>query len=451
MIAALLSIGSLSARQHNGHARSHAAEAAAAVEADSIYTHYSDALLRLVLNNQYGISTTSSPSPYYFRLLGPATLYNSALTELMGLNGNSGTVASTTEAGLSQRQLPSLGDWADAELQRYAAINRELDRAYVSTPQLFVSTQNDFNASAPLRTELDQQKVEEEVQLSTKVETPVLRMEIEPVEPEVKKPNFWTLKGNGSMQFTQNYFSSNWYQGGEKNYSMLTALTVDANYDNKQKLQWDNRFEAQLGFQTSETDQYHKFKATSNLLRLTSKIGYKAAKNWNYASQLQLQTQPYMSYDNNGNITADFFSPFYIRTSVGMDYKIKKSRFDGSLYLSPLSWNVTYVDRASLRSRYNVKERHHLKNDWGPNVDFKFTWKMWDNISWQSRLYWFSNFELSRVEWENTFNFTVNKYISAKLFIYPRFDDSSPKYRNEHGDHYWMFKEWLSLGLNYEF
>ncbi|MBO4906041.1 MAG: DUF3078 domain-containing protein [Bacteroidaceae bacterium] len=446
-VAILLFCSTVSARRHQARLQEDTDTLKSALT-DSIFNIYNDALSRLVLNNQYGISTSSNPSPYYFRLLGPATLYNSSLTQAMGMTASNGFT--TSRPAMPRPALPSLGDDTDLNLLRYEAINTELNRAYVTMPTLFTTTQNQFNEATPLRSELDNQAIEEDVQISSRVETPELELDIEPVEPEVQKPNFWTKRGNGSLQFTQNYFSENWYQGGEKNYSMLSALTVEANYDNKQKLQWDNKFEAQLGFQTSETDEYHKFKATNNLLRLTSKIGYKAAKSWNYAGQVQLQTQPYMSYDNKGNITADFVSPFYTRTSIGMDYKFKNKRLEGSLYLAPLSWNLTYVDRPDLRSRYNIEDGHIVKHDWGPNVNLNFTYKMWENISWTSRLYWFTSFELSRVEWENTINCTVNRYISAKLFIYPRFDDSTTKYKSESGS-YWMFKQWLSLGLNYEF
>jgi hypothetical protein len=38
--------------------------------------------------------------------------------------------------------------------------------------------------------------------------------------------------------------------------------------------------------------------------------------------------------------------------------------------------------------------------------------------------------------------------MSAKLFVYPKFDDSSHGYKGEHG--YLMMREWLSLGLNYK-
>ena len=47
--------------------------------------------------------------------------------------------------------------------------------------------------------------------------------------------------------------------------------------------------------------------------------------------------------------------------------------------------------------------------------------------------------------------FTINKYLSSKLFVYPKIDDSSKGYKSEDMDKYFMFKEWLSLGLNYSF
>jgi len=81
--------------------------------------------------------------------------------------------------------------------------------------------------------------------------------------------------------------------------------------------------------------------------------------------------------------------------------------------------------------------------------------KIMKNVSWTSRFYVFGNIFDNKqdmyvnVEWENTFDFTINKYLSAKFFFYPKFDNSSDKYKK--GRHYFMLKEWLSLGLNYNF
>lgn len=398
----------------------------------NIVTAYTDSL-KLLLDSIQRLEQPSAPSPYMFRLYAPGTVYSSALAQDMGTAVDPGD---------------------DAQLQLDAAINTRLNNAYVLFPVLFTGTEQQLINGGRFLTDLAQ-PAEEPVMLADQTEEIILpEVDIEAVEPEVKKPNFWTFKGNGSLQFTQSYYSQNWYQGGEKNYAMLSQLTAEANYDNQRRVQWDNKFEAQLGFQTSETDQFHKFKATSNLLRLTSNLGIKAVGHWNYAAQLQLETQPYKSYKaNSDELTATFISPLYVRSSIGMDYIIKKKRFEGKLHLAPLSYVITYVHRDELISRYGINEGHHSKHDWGPNVEFTFTYRMWKNISWASRLYWFSNFHLTRIEWENTLNFTINKYISAKLFLYPRFDDSNDKYRagENHDGTFLMFKEWLSLGLNYDF
>ena len=72
-----------------------------------------------------------------------------------------------------------------------------------------------------------------------------------------------------------------------------------------------------------------------------------------------------------------------------------------------------------------------------------------ENINWGGRIYWFSDLSMNTIEWENTFTFNVNKYIKATLFLYPRFDDSSPNYRSPVNDGFFMFKQNLSLGLTY--
>jgi len=75
-------------------------------------------------------------------------------------------------------------------------------------------------------------------------------------------------------------------------------------------------------------------------------------------------------------------------------------------------------------------------------------WKFSESISWKSRLYGFSSYHRAELEWENTFTFKFNKYISSNIFIYPRFDDHTTR-DGHHG--YWQFKEYASLGFNYTF
>ena len=409
---------------------------------------YTDSLTALV-TAQKSKARQTKPSPYLFRIFAPGTVYSTALAQDMSFK-----ISKMEDQEERVRKKPlALGTVTDYQLQLHEAMNRQLNIAYIQKPQLFSITQDELMNTSKLRSDLAK-PVEEE----TKIAEDIKPLEMPDVEasaviPEIKRPNFWTFKGNGSLQFTQTYFSDNWYQGGEKNYTMLSQLTGEMNYDNKRKIQWNNKLEAQLGFQTSESTE-PKFRATSNLLRFTSNLGIKAIGNWNYAAQLQLETQPYMNYDKKGeNVTADFLSPLYIRSSIGMDFVLKKKKIEGKLHLAPLSYVITYVDREALISRHGIREGHNTKHEWGPNIDVNFTYKIWTNISWTGRIYWFSNLELTRIECENTFNFTINKYLSSKLYLYPRYDDSSTKYKagEEHDGDYWMFKEWLSLGFNYNF
>lgn len=272
-----------------------------------------------------------------------------------------------------------------------------------------------------------------------------------PVDVVVTKPNFWTYKGDHYLQFLQNYVSGNWYKGGESNYSMVGSITLEANYNNKQKVKWDNKLEMKLGFQTSKADSLHSLKTSEDLLRLTSKLGLQATKNWYYTLNVLAYTQFMKGYKKNDVRTySAFMSPFNLNISIGMNYTVNwfKKKLTGNIQLSPLSYNFRYVGRKELATRYGLKEDHHMLHDLGSMCTVDLTWKFSDNINWKTRLYGYSTYHRAELEWENTFTFQFNKYISSKLFIYPRFDDASKR----DGHHaYWQFKEYASLGFNYTF
>lgn len=329
---------------------------------------------------------------------------------------------------------------------------------YLRRPDLVQTT------DAALRNELT--TAAEQAEAPTPVLPPPAE-EAAPIEPEapkadveVKKPNFWTFKGDGFLQFLQNYVSGNWYKGGESNYSMLSSLTLEANYNNKSKWKWDNKLEMKLGFQTSPSDSVNKFKANEDLIRLTSKVGLQASKHWYYTLQLLAYTQFTRGLKANDKRTySDFMSPFNLNVGIGMDYKMEwfNKKLTGTVNISPLAVNYRYVDRTIFMngdtqqwfpSRHGLEADRHSLVDLGSQFTVDFTWKMAENISWKSRMYGFTSYKRVEYEWENTFSFQFNKYISSKLFIHPRFDDN--RQRDDHHG-YWMFKEFLSIGFNYAF
>ena len=330
---------------------------------------------------------------------------------------------------------------------------------YLKRPDLVATSESQ------LREQYDTPEITEPEQVVVTTPTPEITAPEEPEAPqvdvEVKKPNFWTYKGDGFLQFLQNYVSGNWYKGGESNYSMLSALTLEANYDNKSKWKWDNKLELKLGFQTSPSDTVNKFKTNEDLIRLTSKVGLQATKHWYYTLQFIGYTQFTRGLKANDRRTySDFMSPFNLNLSLGMEYKMEwfNKRLTGTINISPLALNYRYVDRTIFinndgseiwfPTRHGIDpDKHHLL-DFGSQFVIDYTWKLAENITWKSRMYGFTSYKRVEYEWENTFSFQFNKYISSKLFLHPRFDDNRAR-DDKHG--YWMFKEFFSIGFNYGF
>ena len=161
-----------------------------------------------------------------------------------------------------------------------------------------------------------------------------------------------------------------------------------------------------LGFMHTRSDSVHKFKSNEDLIRYTSKVGLEAAKNWYYTLQLLAYTQFTRGLKANDlNTYSDFMSPFNLNLGLGMDYKVatKDKRLTGTVNLSPLAVNYRYVDRLDLATSYGLDEGKHSLVDFGSQVTADVTWKINDVVSWKSRLYAFTSYKRTEIEWENTF------------------------------------------------
>ena len=364
----------------------------------------------------------------YFRLFAPVTFYHNVANKSLSFE-------------VDESAKDPVSDAIDAALMH----------VYLTRPDLVGTTETDLKHAGNIRKDVDK-PLKNQVKLVEKVEGPVIDTPDDvPTEILIQKPDFWTKKGDGYLQFMQNYVSGNWYKGGESNYSMVGSLTLEANYDNRGKWKWDNKLEMKLGFLRSRTDSVHKFKSNEDLIRLTSKVGLQAAKNWYYTLQMLAYTQFTKGLKANDIKTySDFTSPFNLNLGLGMDYKVstKDKKLTGTVNLSPVALNYRYVDRLDLATSYGLEEGKHSLIDFGSQVTADVTWKINDVISWKSRLYAFTSYKRTEIEWENTFSLRVSKYISANLFLFPRFDDSGSK-DDDLG--YLQFKEYSSIGFTYGF
>ena len=234
------------------------------------------------------------------------------------------------------------------------------------------------------------------------------------------------------------------------NNSQLNAETaLELNYNNKKKLKSDNKLEMRLGFRKSKNDELHKFKTYNDLIRLTNKVNLQAIGNWDYSFQVISNTQFYKGYKSNDpKVYSDFMSPFTMNISLGMEYKLRKNKFNLAATISPIAYNFRYVDRMAIVTTHGLRPRHSTKSDFGPSIKSTTNWQVANNLSWSTRFFWYSDLSSNYFELESTIKYKFMKYLSAEIFLYPRIDDRSKNYKNEK-NRYFMFREWFSLGFDY--
>lgn len=376
----------------------------------------------------------SDRDPRTFYIFAPATFYYSVAKDLLR----------TSDDNQAKQPYDSSRD-----------MDRIMMNIYLNHPNLVAKSERSLNRIGAVHKEMDA-PIKNKVQLVTKADALPIEEDDEehfnlPMEIVVKKPNFWKYSGDYYLQMLQNYVSSNWYKGGESNYSMVASVTMQANYNNKQKVKLDNKLEMKLGFQTSRGDTLHSFKTSEDLIRYTGKLGLQASKKWYYSLQLIAYTQFMRGYKSNDKkVYSDILSPLNINLSVGMDYNVEwfNKKLTGNIHLAPLAYNFKYVGRKELATRYGLDEGKHTLNDFGSECTVDLTWAFTNTIKWKTRLYGYTTYERAEVEWENTISFQFNKYITSNLFIYPRFDDGAKK-DESHG--YWQLKEYMSIGFAYSF
>lgn len=366
-------------------------------------------------------SAAYGPDGRYYRLFVPLTFYHGIASSAFGLGG-----------GMSPA-------------------DRALLDVYMRRPDLVNGTQSQIErAGSVLRPK--QETVDADIDIIEKVAPKVDDVaSTAPINIYVEKPNFWNFSGDYSLQLFQNYVSGNWYKGGESSYSTIAAITLQANYNNKQKFRWDNKLELRLGFQNTKGDTLHTVRTSEDLIRYTGKVGLQASKRWYYTFQLIASTQFMRGLKSNDRtVYSKFLAPLYVNPSIGMNYNVDwfKSRVKGSVHLAPLAYSLTYVRDKSLSTRFGVDADRHTKDDFGSEVTADLTWQIAKDIRWKTRLYGYTTYKRVLMEWENTFTFVVNKYISSNLFLYPRFDDGAAK-DSDLG--YWQMKEYISLGFSYGF
>ena len=242
------------------------------------------------------------------------------------------------------------------------------------------------------------------------------------------------------------------------------AMTMYAmgyfNYDNRKGLQWDNKAEWKLGLYGMASDSLRWLRVNEDLLRLNSKLGYKAFKNFYYTAEWDFQTSLFNTYKSNTYVRASGpFSPIRMSLSAGMDYKWKSMV---SVFVSPLSYKLIYVADMSYREgvlpeeniahQVGITDGTRRSNQLGALIRTDFDYDFNESIGMEVHFSFFGNYagKIKGVEvgCEVIGNFKINRFLSAKVSLYPRYDSTTVP--ADGGKPKLQFYELISLGFNYK-
>ena len=337
---------------------------------------------------------------------------------------------------------------ATREGNRVKQIRRD---ASIANPQ-YVKLHEDLLPEPPKQYEISPDPTSGKLPVAKVIPPPPVEI---PVDDTPVKIHNWIHSFDGSLHFNQAYVSSNWYQGGNNNLSILGDIKWEFNLNPNihPNITFTNLLHYRVGIMTAHNDEYRKVAINEDNFQFNSTIGYKAVKKWYYSASLQVKTQFFKSYKENTMVMKSaFLTPAELNLGLGMTYthenKEKDQKF--SLAINPFSYNMKYcrdIDNIS-PTTFGIDEGKHFKHDFGSSINGSLKWKITPYITWSAQFDFFTNYKYVQANWQNTFDFYVTRHLSTQIYTHLRFDRTHPR---DDKWHYFQFRETLSFGLTYRF
>lgn len=260
----------------------------------------------------------------------------------------------------------------------------------------------------------------------------------------------WRRQANLSLQLTQNYATENWHQGAANAFAMLWAAKAFANY-NKGNLSWENNAEWRVGVSTVSGDTLRKMNTTDDIFQIYSKFGYQLHKHWYVSMFADFRTNFFPNFQKNSNhLNTTFLTPIRYNMGLGIDYKPLKGL---SVNISPVTYKLTYALNTDIEridvNELGIETGNNMLNEVGSSVRVEWKWRPLREIELETKFYFFTNYKKVETELEIDVDFYINKYMSAKILLHPRYDgtvESTTDYKSR-----LQFKELISVGFAHTF
>ena len=263
----------------------------------------------------------------------------------------------------------------------------------------------------------------------------------------------WYKEANLMVQFTQNYISPNWYKGGQSNFAVLNIARGEISY-RKDRITWENTGEWRVGLTTTPGDTLRKYNVTDDMFRLYSKFGYQLVPKLFAVASADFNTTLWNVWnENQSTVKTAFFTPMKFYVNIGLDYRPVK---DLSIYLAPATYKLVYAyfgDGDSIHNvnvtNYGIEAGKQILSDFGSMLRVEWKWRPVREFGLGTDFYLYTNYKTVEIDWEINGEFYINRFLSIRLMLHPRFDsayiaegDTKPKIQ---------FKELLSVGFSHKF
>lgn len=258
----------------------------------------------------------------------------------------------------------------------------------------------------------------------------------------------WRREAVIMLQVTQNYVTNNWYQGGSSSFAGLGTAKGQISYISDQ-FTWENTGEWRMGGTTIANDSLHKVNTTDDMFRVYTKANLCIIPKLFASVSGELETRLLPTYRSNSNeLKSGPFSPVRFNAAVGIDWKPVKGL---SLSVSPLSYKVVHVrDTARVRVKdYGLKEGQQTQHNIGSSVRLEYTWKPVREVELEMRFFTYTNYKDVEIDLEVNCDFIINRFLSARLQLHPRYDSSVIMKGDKHAK--LQFRELLSIGFAHKF
>ncbi len=248
---------------------------------------------------------------------------------------------------------------------------------------------------------------------------------------------------NGSYGLNINQLAlSNWAAGGENSATGKAFANFTLIY--KKKL-FEQKLTGAFAFGLSRFAN-KRIEKSDDKIDLTHSLSRNSQDRWKLTMVSTFNTQfaNGYKYPNDSTVISSFFAPAYLTVSAGYSYKTRDEHFQ--IFMSPMAGKVTFVMNQDLADagNFGVKKGYFdVDNNWVPgehiaasvgvNVIVNYKQPIGKNITYTTMLNTFYNYTEERDDnrlrldfnWENTFNFIINKYISTILFVHLKYDHNT--------------------------